>query len=87
MDKAAVIARISCISEYAQFYNWASEKERATGIEPSELNEHIKREVMEKLIDLSRIDGADYFDPYRAREFIIGEIDYFEEHGFIRHSC
>ncbi len=87
MDKAAVIARISCISGHGQFYVWATEKERPTGIEPRELNEHIKGCVMETLHYLNEIDMPECFDSYETRELIIGEIDYFEEYGFIRHSC
>ena len=56
MDKLAVIARISCISGLDQFYAWAIEQDKPTGIEPPMLNEHIKEQVMETLEYLEDID-------------------------------
>jgi len=87
MDKLTVIARISCIHGYDQFYAWAIEQDKPTGIEPPMLNEHIKDQVIEALEYLEDIDIPEFLNSAGVRIFIIQEIEHFERYGCIRHSC
>ena len=87
MNKLAVIARISCISGHDQFYAWAIEQDKPTGIEPPTLNEHIKEQVMETLEYLDQIDMPEDLNSGGVRWFIIREIELLELYGFIRNSC
>ena len=87
MNKLTVIARIYCVSGYEQFYDWATEKTRPTGIEPPALNEHIKGQVMETLEYLDQIAMPERLSSTGVRTFVIREIEHFETHGIIRHSC
>lgn len=86
MDREAVVKRISQLNGHGQFYVWASEHESPTGIEPKELNDHIKGKVMDTLQFLDQSDAPEDLDSAGSRYFIIKEIEYFETHGHIRPS-
>lgn len=88
MDKAAVIAKISCIEGFEGYYDWATEKNCPTGIEPPALNKHIIGEVLETLnhFELNNI-MFENLDFSGIQRFIMREMDHFEKHGCIRRSC
>ena len=86
MDKTAVIERVSKLEGHGQFYGWASEHKQPTGIEPKELNDHIKSKVMDTLQFLDQFDAPEDLDSAGTRYFITEEIKYFETHGHVRPS-